>query len=798
MKKLLSGILCLLMLLSTAALLFSCAEKPDGEPIVGKNTAEVDLTDYAIVYDAELTVEGEKHVNRFATALNTLSGVTFRPQKASEGDEADTDTPEILIGNTTRTETQKALKKVKGEGWTVRVFDEKIVIVGTTPFLTRVALAWFTETYLNAEHVKESVLTLNKKVLVSDMETVSLTNAEGAGQYAVVYDDSVDDVKNKESYATDATPTEGGQETDYIYDLSGELRSMLADATGARSDSFAFKKASAAADTNEILVGKMKRAEMKKELSTLAANEYAVSVRDGKIMLAAWNDVALASAYILFEDMIAGCTQTDGATEKTVSVPANCTLRETLDNDWVVDFPKPEGEGIELDGTVDVDNNSLEYIYSGTGVSRDAYVAYCNTLEQAGFAAIAAETQWEGSSFRTYLNSESGVTLHVYHSAYTHAAEQGVKDTLNSIRIVASTTDDVTLPGADILTPQSYTTVTETMVTTVDLDYKYGDDSNFGLAQIITLADGSFIIIDGAQGRFTDDETNLWNILVNLYKKAHNGQAPTAKGSIHVRGWILTHEHGDHYGVFVKFLKRYGKNALFKFDYLLFNTASDSENYNSNNPSNAVQKDMNTLQNSVTGGFKYIKVHTGQVFYMANCRLEVLYTHEDIYPRKTEYFNNTTSVIRTVLTQTDGAGNSYETGCVWLGDVERIGSSRMRAMYGSFLQTEMVQVSHHASNGVEKELYNIIAPKVVWLPTDKARYQSWCVAVPTAKSDWRKHVDYNLCVEMTCVEMIVVADDFDTTLPIFATGLGYDSLFNAGTLEPVAPNGTVIIDKRSA
>ena len=478
-------------------------------------------------------------------------------------------------------------------------------------------------------------------------------------------------------------------------------------------------------------------------------------------------------------------------------IPANARIKDQIATDWVIDFPKPEGENISLDGTVDVYNNSIEYIYSGSGVNRESYVAYCEKLEAAGFGLLAAETQWAGSSFRTYLNEETGVTLHVYHAAYTHAAEQNVTDVINSIRIVAATTDDVTVPDAEILTRQSYDVVTDSMITAVDLDYQYGESANFGLAQIITLADGSFIIVDGGQGSLTDDETNLWGVLNNLYKKIYGEDAtPSKEKPIYVRGWIITHDHGDHYGVFTKFVKKYGSNEKFKMDYLFFNSASDSELYNSENPGYTVRKNMNSLQSAVTGGFKYIKVHTGQVFYLANCRLEVLYTHEDIYPRKVEYFNNTTTVIRTVLIETDGS-KTYESGCVWLGDVERIGSSRMRAMYGDFMQTEMVQVAHHASNGAESALYDLIAPSVVWLPTDKGRYQSMCVNQPSSSKDWRYHVDYKLCQQTASVKMIVVADVYDTTLPITADGPQYDRMFNANDGKSVGPDNIVIIDKRT-
>ncbi|MBQ8358226.1 MAG: hypothetical protein IJX39_10550 [Clostridia bacterium] len=756
----------------------------------------MDLTDYTIVYASDLTTGGKQQAVDFAKSLKTATGLALRSRVDTETAYVETEDLEILIGNTGRKETEKALSKVNGTGWTVRVFDHKLVIVGTTPFLTRVALNWFTQTYLTADHASEHTLSVHQSVLLSNMETTALT-VDGAGQYAIVYGDRVDDVSTDTAYSADDNP-QGGIATDYIYDLSVEIQSLLAATTGAKSSTFPFKEEGAASTNTELLVGNMDRTEMREELAKIEADEYAITVRDSKIMLVAWNDATLKSTYTLLEDMLKGCAVTDENGKTSYLIPANCTVKENAGNDWVTDFPKPTGENIALDGTVEVADNSIEYVYSGSGVTRESYVAYCQTLEAAGFKTLAAENQTQGSSFRTYLNEGTGVTLHVYHVAYAHAEAQKVTDVLASIRIVASTTEDVNLPDAEMLTPnQEYEWKTAPRITQLQLLDSTTVNSageilkNFGMSYLITLADGSFIMYDGGIGR-ADDATNLWNVMSTIHEEI-SGAEVSIKNPIRIRAWVMTHEHSDHFTVFRKFCKEYGPSGKLIFERLLANYTSDTERYNCHNPENTVQLNMATLQSQA--GFKYIKVHTGQVFYFANLKMEVLYTHEDIYPKRLEYFNNSTTIVRTTLSALNGKSDTKTSTCIWLGDAERIASRRLRAMYGTSLDVDQVQVAHHGHTGVEWSLYEIMSPDVLWWPTNCADFRGYinkntssrahadtyegCQgSTCTSTAPWYYCVDYHLAYSLDSVKLICVAALYNTTMVITGNESDYVNLKN--------------------
>ncbi|MBE6703190.1 MAG: hypothetical protein E7585_07265 [Ruminococcaceae bacterium] len=791
-KRALSIILCLAMLLSSVALFSSCKKAENGEPKISKKTIDVNLSEYTLIYAEDLSDGTRQEAVQITAKIRELTGANVRAWVDEESDVVATDDLEILVGNTYRKETEKTLKGIKGNGWAIRVFDNKVVIVGTNDFLTRVAVNYFIHHCMVEEAVVRDAVSINQKVLVTKLDTLSFVENE-EGKYQLVYDNRVDGTKNTVNYENDSNPTNGGPDIDYLYTVVDGIRTTLSQKFGVRSSTFPNKLDNGPAGDFEILVGNMdERADVKEELCKLEADEYGITIKDNKIMVLAWNDVTLASAAQLFQEMIDSCVTKDEDGNISCAVPSACSLKTKINSNWVTDFPKPEGEGIVLDGTLDVGDNSLEYIYSGTGVTNAAYLSYCEKLENAGFSLITGETVLEGSTFRTYLNEETGVTLHVYHSAYKYAADFNfnTEKVLPSIRVISSDTKSVDMPDSSILNAQSYTADTQSKITQLKLNYS---DDSFGNSYVITLADGSFIIYDGGLGKGgTVDLNNLWAVLRTLHEEAHG---PNSGKPIHVRAWILSHEHSDHSTVFTQFLNAYGKDSAFKFDYFLFNGVSASERVNSNNPGSGIYGTyMTNLKNKVTGGFEHIKMHTGQTFYFANIKIEILYTHEDSYPKRLEYFNNSSTIFRTTFTDT---GETM----IWLGDSERIGGSHILAMYGDTLDSDMVQVAHHGWNGVTTKTYEVIAPEVVWWPTSIKNFNSWTKSATA--SNWFHRVDHDIAYNLPTVELILVADLYNTTMTFTSADKDYTLRDVVGNAEIVycqlSTNiNSAVVDKRPA
>ncbi len=800
MKKVFSIFLCLCMLLSVVALFASCqnpmAPAPEPTPEVpvpetaegvqvSGATVEVDLTEYALVRPRNLSTPFEQQVIDFGTAIRDVCSVNIRPSIDREQSPVENGLYEVLIGSTQRVETVSAMAEINGHGWIIKAVNGKLIIAGTTDYLTRNAMDYFVANYLNADNAEGSTLTMPETVVLSGVEMIALVEG-GEGRYEVVYSAKLDDKKGSE-YGNEPA----GTTYDYPVDVSSGVRNLLINKTGVRASTIPMKTDASEVTAKEIMIGNNDRAATKAVLATLEANEYGVVMSNGQVVITGWNKATLSEAYNVFNAMIQDSVVYDMESESNcILIPKTLTLTGTLsekENKFIVDFPRPDSDGLELIDTEDVGDSSMLFVYAGTGVNRDNYLAYCAKLEAAGFSLYGPETQYEGSSFRTYLNSD-GVNLQVSHFAYAHAEEQEVDLFTPSIRIVSSHTDYVSLPDAEILeSDRSWIKRTDPMVTMLQLKYSTG---NFGLSALITLEDGSFIVFDGGGTGETseaDDENYMYNVMVDIHKKVF-GSEPTATNPIHIRGWIITHEHWDHQMVFYNFCKEYGNQTNVRIDRLFYNPASDEETYNCYNPDSTIE--VNLLNGNIDkwirgDAFEAIKIHTGQVFYLANAELRVMYTHEDIHPQELGYFNNSSSIFRITLHTTDReigevAGSEHivntETS-MWLGDLERIGSKCLRAMYGDTLKADVVQVSHHGYNGCEIELYDLIDPEIVLWPTDS---NTWIGQTKNPNTTtWFYQVDYHIAHNLLNAKLIVVAQYYNTTITFTENGPDYDNLWDA-------------------
>ncbi len=812
MKKLFGIFLCLCMLLSVVTV-FSACQQPEepvvpnpgpavpvpGDVQVSESVVTVDLTDYAMVRPRTMSSICQQQVFDLCNALRNLCGLNLRANNDNEVEPVENGLYEILIGQTQRVETVEAMSEIDGHGWVIRAFNGKLIIAGTTDFLTRNALDYFVANYAVKEQFEGKSITMNEKVLCSGVEMTALVE-NGAGCYEIVYTDGIDDQKGSEFGSEYA-----GTGFDYLYDVSSDIRNLLVSKTKISAYTVPMKTDAEEAVEKEILVGVTNRPDGQEVLRQIDANEYAVVMKNGKVIVGGWNSATLGKAYEKFHEMIQDSVCYDENDQACLLIPSNMEIRGTLGAEdkfnFIVDFPRPEFDDVYLVDTEDVGETSMLYVYGGAGVNRENYVAYCQALEDAGFELYMPENVVEGSSFRTYLHPVSGITLQVDHMAYTHAEEQDVDLFVRSIRIIASSTDYVDMPDAEILeADRTWTKRTDPMVTMLKLRY---DTGNFGLSSIITLEDGSFIVYDGGGSGETapaDDENTMYEVMVDIHTKVF-GRAPDQYNPLHIRGWIITHEHWDHHMVFYNFCQEYGNYKEVRIDRLLYNPASNEETYNCYNPSSTIEDNVlnGNIEKFIRGdSFQIVKVHTGQKFYFANAELQVLYTHEDIHPQELVYFNNSSTIFRIDLGVTDRDKNQVASrddvvnteSTIWLGDLERVGSKCMRAMYGDTLKADAVQVAHHGYNGVEKELYALIDPEVVLWPTDSA---NWIGQTKNPNSsNWFYQVDYFVAHELPNVKLIVVSSYYNTTLTFTENGPDYENLWDAlGHKEIVTDTGEV-------
>ena len=729
-KRILSLLLALVLLLSTVALFASC--KKDGE----ESSPVVDFSEYTtIVYPENASDSMVAELRALASTLKSLTGKDYELKKETSSKSVDTDDKEILVGATKRVESEATLEKISGAGYGYMKIDNKIVIAGSSNLLAREALALFTKEYLGSG-AKTSDVTVEEKI-VSDVDMLRVTS-----QFVVVL---------AKGYSTNNSSVAWGDpahEKDYPLEVAESVRDKVQSALGTAP---AIKTDDNTAAAYEIQLGSTKRAESREFLGGLDVMDYGIFVKNGKIVVGAYNDTTLALVYSLFEDALKDAKyKNDGNTVYGFPVGYKCV--RTGNSNWVTDFPRPAG--LQLSGAIDVYDGSLQYLYTGNGVSDTAFNSYCTLLENSGYTVLVPKNTIENSMFVTYVNTAKKTTVYVAYNAMKNASAQGVSDYEKALRVIVASTDSVTLPTAELLNANStYTKVTDTRITSVLL-------TGGGNCYVMMLEDGSFIVFDGGDGSSAGVPARIWGVLNSMYLDVF-GKNASSTNKIHIRAWYLSHGHGDHYYNMYSFFKNSTYNTMITLDYLITNFPSDAETHNTIDINTSVRDGFFAeISNAMGGHPKYLKVHTGQKLYFCNVEMEVLYTHEDLFPTSLQYFNNTGVAARFTIRNKDSS--TAKTDWLYLGDIQTRASRWMRAMYGSYLDTDMVQVSHHGATGVEWEFYQLTNAHVLWWPTPLTDFVN--VISPSNKK--YNIVSGNLFKNLASVKYIVLGDGHNTTLVI--------------------------------
>ena len=818
MKRFLSILLCLTMLLSTVAIFSSCSDlmnfvdpdEPDDTPSggvtpppqePGKNvlevsdeTAAIDLTDYTLYYSGTSSTDSQNAAKQFAQDIGDATGLSVRTIRVNAS--TTFNSKQILVGVAGADATLTALSALDGHGWVITTVGEALVIAGTTQIFTNMAMDYFTEHYLNGAGGSEetAVLSINQEVVFNNASVVTLT-ADGKYCYEIVYSEILDDEEGWEHVIPGNHS--GGNAVDTI-----DLPVRIAKNLDAYLYEFIPVKDSVKIESDinnherEICVGLVDREACAEAMSQLDVTEYGVFVRDSKIIVGAWNDECMEEAFDLFKKVVSDSYYLDADNNANVVLPANYSTKQTNEEligtdgerRWATDFPKPTGAGIQLAGTLSSGDNNLIYSYQGNGVTAAAFDTYCQKLVSQGYTLVQSNTL-DSNKFATYKNTSTNVTLHVEYAAYAnrdtmttsyYLAPQYVQMFEPTLRITSAWLDDVTLPTTTLLNAnqwQSINKVTDTMITQIDVDYSKNDKGCFF---VITLEDGSFVVVDGSTNNNKVDD-RLWEILNNLYVKAH-GTAPTASKPIHIRAWLLTHEHGDHYTSTYHFFRDYGKKTNLKIDYLLSNFIDPQQDYNGMQASHYIYERLETLK-SYHPGLQYIKVHTGQRFYMQNVCFEILYTHENIAPRRQHFSNDTSTVFKTIIYNTNGSGTKYnESVFTILGDASLIASTYMRGNYSvDTLNCDLVQIGHHGGFGCEKELYDLMSPTATFWTLDATTIENVCAESNRNNKSLEYPTGYHVMHKLKGHLYAFIAEGYATTVTITKNGAQYaaSSLYDA-------------------
>lgn len=470
------------------------------------------------------------------------------------------------------------------------------------------------------------------------------------------------------------------------------------------------------AEKKEILIGVTTHPETQQVIESLAYGDWAIRPVGNKIVIFGFDSASLSYAVSVFNRTLSENVSEDG---KSITLTVEQLTQTGTKNEQLSALPHFAG------GTYyayyEGGNSCDELIYRETDAAQ--YRAYLTALEGAGFVKYV-ENEIAGNLFAT-LNSAK-YTVNIGYYAYE-----------NAVRILI----EPLAPAVGLKEENQYTPVTTTQLTMLGQQYTASDGTvkANGQSILIRCADGRFIIVDGGHNR-----ADIADELLQTMRLQSADYAKSMK-DITVAAWIVTHIHGDHCGML---MSQYNVFRGITVERVLVNYLSETERLK------AVHSELYGKNWSETEGSGYGKVttaakalgaelhqiHVGQVYYIADVTMEVLYTIESFAPQVCNALNTSSTVMKM-----DIAGTTYMS----TGDATGNGMEICADMFGEYMQSDIVQVCHHGASswgndaGIIKAYTIINAPTVLW-PRGESGYESAKAAarnailykVPNYKEDY--------------------------------------------------------------
>ena len=250
-----------------------------------------------------------------------------------------------------------------------------------------------------------------------------------------------------------------------------------------------------------------------------------------------------------------------------------------------------------------------------------------------------------------------------------------------------------------------------------------------GMAYVIRLCDGRFIIIDG--GEAATEKRYQMNKKV-LYSYLKNN---TADGKICVACWIITHFHSDHVDVAERLLREHQDD--FAVERFLYNYVPTVQYF----PADGQKEELSREKAWAASMDCYPKAericpNAGDSLQIADVNVQILATANDPYPANATNPNFISMVLKLVF----DSGKSF----LLLGDAM---ARRLTALVDAnasiyqsaqTLKSDILQTAHHGlcvTEDIEEypavlRLYQQIAPSIVFWPQNEQRFfaDPWCRA----------------------------------------------------------------------
>lgn len=655
MKKSLCIILALLMIISFA----SCAKNTKDPP---KEAVEkLDIADgYTIVISETATNVVKSLSNDLVNAIKDktnikLERVTDNTEKSKVVEK------EILVGVSGREETKTALEKLAITGYSISFSGEKLVIVASNDFMLEKAVGEFINSHLSFDGKEANIVKDLNVTYDGSADMFPLLDEEGMFKYQIIYPNE----------------NENGER-----ELAEKIRLQIQKTFNCKISLIRYDiSVKADDDSFELLVGKTNRSQSQGLYEKMGDFNVKTVIDGNKILIGSSLPSDLGREVDNFCNYISESAKGtyDGKYMMQNGYSHNAKVYDWLDNVSMMDTGT-------FRGVFDEGDEAMVFVWED--VNQSNYDAYLTELKTNGF--VEKQTYTLGDNRYMFLESNMA---HAY-VCYISNKEM--------VRLMVDNKEKGTLyPTA---TQASYSAVEgyQPKLWQVECDWKTAlswdttlpeqwRGANAGMCYILQVADGSFIIIDGGMNSSKQAE-----IIYNHLKANSIDEKPV------VSGWFITHDHADHTGGLQQFTKLYRDKVTVRAFYHNIPARGFGQEESSVGDAKIV-----SLMKQYSGAAIYRKLHTGMNFYIADARIDVMYTHEDLYPVNTKDFNESSTVIRITL------GNQR---IMFLADVQDEGGKVMIDTMPKYeMKCDIVQYAHHGWDGPTKELYDLIeAPTVLW------------------------------------------------------------------------------------
>ena len=414
--------------------------------------------------------------------------------------------------------------------------------------------------------------------------------------------------------------------------------------------------------------------------STLKMVSYTIS---GGVLINNFFDCTMlyARAFLIY---------TDGSNEYTVYSDVQTT--EPSHNEDIAEDPfyDDPDDPSTFTPTKTYENSGGAVLNAYASKTVDTYESVCNFYEKRGYS-LYCETNKAGNLFSTY--TKGSILVHVY---WIEAHKE--------LNVVTDNHGAENLPERVIQITGNYkTSVTQLQQQT---------NQTSGMAYIVQLADGSFIIYDGG---YANTVPEMFSTLRSL--------SPD-QSKIHIRAWIITHSHDDHYSGFSEFSK---KVSSYKNEYSC-EIVLDHVLISPFNASQAVSLDSDgkyfneTIYSDIRNfpGAKVCKVYTGMEFVYGNMNLEILFTANELFIDGGVSYFNESSLVSRIYSNTPENGDTFS--MIFLGDAGSGVANRLMTYYGDYIQSDMCQISHHGVENFPLAAYEMIGASILFYPCNTSLY----------------------------------------------------------------------------